>query len=106
VAAFAVYPVVPSPAQDYVVPVGPYQDIVARPPYQGGKRAQSIDVLLLIHVVLGRNTGRAQVIIQPVPGSGLVLAVRLPRRGFCSGAGLARIPGQDGGGNQQNGAYQ
>ena len=99
-ASLAVYLVVSGPAQDNVVPVRSYQDVVSGPPYQGGNSAQSIDVLLLIHVVLGRKTGWADVIIQPVPGSSFVLAVALPRRGFGSGSGFAGIPGQDGGSNQ------
>ena len=106
VAAFPVYPVVAGASQDDVVTVRADQDVVSGPPYQGGKGAQSINVLLLVHVALGRIARRARVIIQPVTGGGVILGVGLPRRRPCRRPRFAGIPYQDGGGNQENGADQ
>ena len=104
VPALAVYAVVAGAPQDNIVPVRAYQDVVSGPPYQGGKGAQSIDVLLLVHVVLGHITRRAQIVIQPIAGGGFILGISLPYRRRYAGPGLAGIPHQDGGSDQENGA--
>ena len=106
VAAFAVNPVVAGAAQYNVVAVGANQDVVSGPPYQGGKGAQSIYVLLLIHIILRRNILRPQVIVQPIIGGGFMLGVDHPSGGWRLRAGLAGIPHQNGGGNQYDSAGQ
>ena len=73
--ALAVYAVVASAPQDNIVAVRADEDVVSGPPYQGGKSAQSIDVLLLIHIVLGCEILGTQVVVQPILGSRLVLGV-------------------------------
>lgn len=64
-AAFAVNTVVARAAEDDVVALGADQDIVSGPPYQGGNGAQSIDVLLFVHV-LRDPAWYFKVVVQPV----------------------------------------
>lgn len=52
-ASLSVYPVVPSPAKNDIRSVGADKYVVSGPPYQGGKCAQSIHMLLLVDFLLG-----------------------------------------------------
>lgn len=101
--ALAVYTVVAGAPQDNIVAVRANEDVVSGPPYQGGKSAESIHVLLLVHVVLGDIPRRAGIVIQPIACGGFIPGISLPRRRRCSGPGLVGVPHQEGGSDKKNG---